>query len=389
MRIGRLFGIDVIIDASWLLIAALMTFNLTAVFGQWHPRWGVVESFVVAVIATVLFFMSILAHEFAHALVAMSLGLTVTNIRLFLFGGVSNIDRQPPSAAGEFAMAIVGPVLSIGLGMTLVIASSLFLPHIDPISPMHTIQQLGPIATLVVWLGPLNIVVGAFNMLPGYPLDGGRVARAVVWGITKDLDRATRFASILGQILGWTFVGIGVFRFFVMRQAIDALWISFIGWFLAAEARRSYESMRIQSALEGIRVDQLMRRPGPLVSPDATVRELVEEDLVREGVHAVAVWSNGALVGLVSVTDVGKIDRAAWDTTTVGAIMTNARDLVVVEPQDMLIEAFRKLGDRPIEQLPVLSRGAVVGMLDLRLVTAWLKLVLGNTRTPTLRHAGT
>src|SRR5512135_214993 len=145
MRIGRLFGIDVVVDWSWLFVATLMTLNLTSVFGHWHPAWAVPQSLALACIATVLFFASIVAHELAHALVAETLGLDVTSIRLFLFGGVSNIDREPPSAAGEFAMAIVGPIVSIGLGLTLMVGSLTLLPPIDPAAPMHVFRDLSPI----------------------------------------------------------------------------------------------------------------------------------------------------------------------------------------------------------------------------------------------------
>lgn len=374
MRVGRLFGIDVVVDWSWLIVAALMTLNLTSVFGHWHPGWALAQSLALACVATLLFFASILAHELAHALVATTLGMTVTSIRLFLFGGVSNIDREPPSAVGEFAMAIVGPILSIGVGLTFGFGAMLLLPPIDPAAPMRVFEHLSPIATLAVWLGPVNVGVGLFNLVPGFPLDGGRVLRAILWRITKDLDKATQIAATIGQFIGGSFIAIGVLRFFLGARTADSLWLAFIGWFLASAASRSYRALRVEEILEGMRVDQLMRRVGPLLSPDTTVRAFVEEHLVPTGQHAFAVVSyDGELVGLVTTHDVAKVDRKLWDATPLHAIMTPARKLAVTSPNEPLLGALRKLGEREVEQLPVVNGGALVGMLDRRELVHWLQ----------------
>ena len=179
LRIARVFGIDVIIDFSWLVIAALMTVNVTAVFAHWHPSWTFATSAALGCIAMVLFFVSLLLHELAHSLVARSLGMTVTNIRLFLFGGVSNIDREPPSPAGELGMAIVGPVVSIGLGASLLAIATLVID-----APLE-VDRLGAFESMFLWLGAINVGVGLFNLIPAFPLDGGRVLRAIAWGLTR------------------------------------------------------------------------------------------------------------------------------------------------------------------------------------------------------------
>ncbi len=366
MRIGRLFGIDIVVDWSWLIVATLMTFNVTSVFHHWHPAWSMDQSAGLAFVATLLFFASILAHELAHALVATTLGVTVTNIRLFLFGGVSNIEREPPSAGGELAMAIVGPILSIGVGATMTIGSFLLHPRLDP-------QALSALGTLAIWLGPLNVLVGLFNLVPGFPLDGGRVLRAILWRLTRNLDRATRIATGVGQFIGGAFIVIGVARFFFGARTADSLWLAFIGWFLASAASRSYRSLRVEELLEGMRVDQLMRRAGPLLSPDTSVRAFVEHHLVPTGQHAFAVVADdGELVGLVTTHDVVKIARSAWDATSIHAIMTPARRLTVTAPNEPLLGAFRKLAERHVEQLPVLKGGSLVGMLDRRELVHWL-----------------
>ncbi len=371
MKIARLFGIDIVVDWSWLLIAALLTTNVTAVFAAWHPAWGIARCLALACVAMILFFASLVAHELAHSLVATSLGMKVTSIRLFLFGGVSNIDREPPSALGEFAMAIVGPLVSLGIGASLTVLSFLLIPTADRMDPLRAMQNLDPATTLVAWLGPLNVGLGLFNLIPGFPLDGGRVLRALFWGVTKDLESATAWAARIGQIIGWSFVAAGVASFFGVRLVpfgqgpLDGLWLAFIGWFLASAAQQSFLSLRIHDALEGVRVSQLMRRAGPLLAPDTTVRALVDDYLVPSGENAlVVVGDDGGPLGIVTAFDVAKIDRDAWPSTLVRDIMTPAREMIVTSPGEPILDAIEKLGDRRIEQLPVLVDGALAGMLD-------------------------
>jgi len=382
MRIARLFGIDLVVDWSFLLIATLLTANVTAVFAHWHPAWALSSCVALGVVAMLAFFASLVAHELAHSLVATTLGMKVTNIRLFLFGGVSNIDREPPSALGELAMAIVGPLVSIGLGVGLILVSLLLVRDVS----LAGMQKLGPAATLFVWLGPLNVGVGIFNLLPAFPLDGGRVLRALLWGLTRSYDKATRIAATLGQLLGWSLVLVGVLRFFGVaaplgRGAADGVWMAFIGWFLASAAQESFRSLRVHEALDGIRVSQLMRRAGPLLSPDLRVRALVEDYLVGTGHDAfVVVADDGELAGLVTASDVARIDRRAWAETPIRAIMTPARALPIAAPDEPVEGALRRFGERGVDQLPVLADGTVVGVLDRRQLLRWLSLALAPAR---------
>jgi len=392
MKIARLFGIDIVMDWSFLLIAVLLTSNVTAVFAHWHPAWGLASCLLLACIAMLAFFASLVAHELAHSLVATSLGMKVTNIRLFLFGGVSNIDREPPSAIGELEMAIVGPLVSIGIGAMLTVASVFLVGGVDWADPTRTMQRLGPVTTLVVWLGPLNVGVGLFNLIPGFPLDGGRVLRAVLWGITKSLDRATRIAVVIGQLIGWFFVGAGVLRFFGVsvlplgQGPLDGLWLAFIGWFLASAAQQSFRSLRVREAFEGVRVAQLMRRDGPSVAPETTVRAFVEHYVVASGNDAFAVVAeDGTLLGLVTALDVAKAPREAWNDTPVARVMTPARDLALATPNEPILDALHDLGERGFEHLPVMQGRAVVGILDRRQLAHWLELAL-TTRPRSRLH---
>jgi Zn-dependent protease/CBS domain-containing protein len=393
LRIGRLFGIDLIIDWSWAFVFILMTWNLTAVFGHWHPGWGPPTRFLLALVAALLFFASILAHELAHALVASSLGMTVTSIRLFLFGGVSNIEREPPSPRAEFLMAVIGPVVSLGLGIDFLILGWWLLPSFDPQAPWEAASQLGPVSTLLVWLGPVNIMLGLFNLVPGFPLDGGRILRAVLWRATKDLHAATRWASSVGRAIGWTFVLFGIAMFFGVRVpffgggAASGLWLAFIGWFLSSAAERSYESLRIQDALEGVTVAQLMRRSGPVVTATSSISALVEEGFLRSGDHAFPVVDGQRLVGLVCTGDTRKVARDAWPTTPISVVMTPVERLTLAAPNEAMASALRKLAQLDVEQLPVTMDGILAGMLERRQVARWLELRLGPPPRLVQRHA--
>src|ERR1035438_9524395 len=210
-RISKLFGIDIRVDWSWVFIFVLMTWNLSVAFAQWHHDWPPAEYVGVAGVASVLFFGCILLHELAHSLVAMRFGLRVRSITLYLFGGVSNIEHEPPSAKAEFFIAIVGPITSILLGVGFLAASlvtaGVSLAHAD--TALNGYARLGPLETLLAWLGPINLTIGAFNLIPAFPLDGGRVLRSILWGIGDDLRTSTRRVSAVGQMFGWLLIVTG------------------------------------------------------------------------------------------------------------------------------------------------------------------------------------
>jgi Zn-dependent protease/CBS domain-containing protein len=378
-RIGRILGIELCVDWSWGFIFVLMTWNVTMAFIDWHPAWGFVGCVALAAVASLLFFASVLAHELAHALVALSLGIKVTSIRLFLFGGVSNLEHEPASAKAELLIAAVGPALSIGIGMTLLSLASLVTP-VDRSDPMAIFAQANVVTTLLLWLGPANLIVGAFNLLPAFPLDGGRVLRALFWLASKNLTKATLRAAAIGQAIGWAFVLVGVAMFVGMRfpilggGAVGGLWLAFIGWFLVSGASRSYASTRIDEALTGVIVGELMRRTGFVVSPSATIRTLVDGWFIRTSEHAFPVLDGDRLVGMVSPADIRKVAPEAWGMSIVGEIMTPRDRLVIAAPDEEVTSALRKLASADVEQLPVLEDGQLVGVLERRQITRWLEL---------------
>lgn len=388
LRIGKLFGVDIHIDGSWLLIAALMTWNLSVVFRGWHPSWAFGPALLLATIATLLFFVCILAHELAHALVARSFGMTVRQIRLFLFGGVSDIEQEPPSPGVEWWIAIAGPLMSLTLSVPLVLLAGRSFPETAMNDPIGAVATLSPIETLVFWLGPVNFTIGVFNLLPAFPLDGGRVFRAILWKLTGDLHRATDIAASVGRAIGLAFMlaGIGMavgLRVPFFGTGMGGLWLALIGWFIRSAATRSFAALAAKEVLDGVRVAKLMHREGAVLEPDATVRSAVEGAFMRGSEHAFPVVDGRRLLGLVCVGDIRRIAPEAWDTTPIGALMTPRASLAVVTPDMEVKDALEKLAERDVDQVPVLDGDDnLVGMLSRSDVARWFELHLHGPRRP-------
>lgn len=380
--IGRLFGINIRIDWSWFFIFLLVTWNLAVLFSQVHPAWGTALNWGIAAAAAILFFASVLAHELAHSLVARAQGLPVRRITLFLFGGVSNIEREPPSSGAEFLIAIVGPITSIVLGVIFLFAANVTAGGLQNIGvrPQTAIAQLDPLSTLLLWLGPINILVGIFNLIPGFPLDGGRILRSILWAITNSLRRATRWASYVGQAIAWLMIIAGIAMVFGIRipifgsGLIGGLWLAFIGWFLNNAAVQGYQQVVIQDILEGVPVERLMRADVPTVPPHISVSSLVHEYIMQTDERAFPVLDGDRLVGLVTLEDVRQVPREAWDTTSVEQIMTPAGELDIVSSREDASDALNKLMRRDVRQVPVIENGHLVGIVRRRDIIKWLQI---------------
>ncbi len=381
-RIGRLFGIDIRVDWSWLVIFFLITWNLAAAMDAIHAQWDVALRWGVAVAGSLLFFMSVLAHELAHSLVAKAQGITVGSIRLHLFGGVSNIQQEPDSPGREFLMAVLGPVTSLVIGAALLLitgfATTLF--GSPATSAQEMLGQLNPTFTILAWLGSINILLGVFNLIPGFPLDGGRILRAVLWALSDNLRLATQWASWVGQGISWMMIFSGIAMAFGVQipffgeGLVGGLWLAFIGWFLHNAAVQSYQQMVVRDALEDIPVAEVMRRNPPTITSDRRVSELFSEYIMQTDDQGFPVVDGGQLVGLVTLQDVRETPREAWETTQVREIMTPAEALVTVGPEDGAIHALDELAQRDIRQLPVISGGQLEGLVRRRDIVKWLQL---------------
>jgi Zn-dependent protease/CBS domain-containing protein len=369
------------VDWSWLLIFVLVTWNLAMVFASAHPDWGSWLATGIALIAAILFFISVLVHELAHSLVAKARGMPVRQIKLFLFGGVSNIEREPPSPGAEFLMALVGPLTSIVLGLALVLAGGFTAPVGEAVTdPQGVVAQLSPLTTLLMWLGSINIFLGFFNLVPGFPLDGGRILRSIFWAASDDLRSATRWASWIGQGIAWLMIGVGIAMVFGVQIPFlgsgvsGGLWLAFIGWFLHTSATAGYRQVVVQDILEDVPVERMMRANPPNVSPSLSVDELVNDGIMGTDDHAFPVVEEGRLIGLVTLEDVRAIPRASWDNTLVRQIMTPADQLVSVTADEDAAEALNKLQRRDVGQLPVMRNGSLAGLLRRRDIVRWLQL---------------
>jgi Zn-dependent protease len=252
IKLGRIFGIEIGLHYSWFLIALLIVFSLSSQFHTSNPQWGDGLILSLAVATAILFFVSLLVHELAHSIVASSNGLPVKEITLFALGGVSQIEKNPTSATLEFWMAFVGSLTSAAIGgICLLMARALGGASSNPWMAM------------LLWLGYINLTLAAFNLIPGYPLDGGRVLRAIIWWKTGDADRSTRAAAKTGQAVALAFIAFGIFQFFG-GAGVGGLWIAFIGWFLLQAARETYVQVGLAHALEGVRVADVMTRDCPI-----------------------------------------------------------------------------------------------------------------------------
>lgn len=382
--IGKIFGIKIRIDWSWLFIFLLITWSLAAMFGQSHADWGTSFRWGLALMASLLFFASVLAHELAHSLTAQAQGVSVRSITLFLFGGVSNIQRQPPSPRAEFLITIVGPITSIVLGLIFITVggfTSTVQLEANMTNPTNIIAQFSPTTTLLLWLGWINILLGVFNMIPGFPLDGGRVLRSILWAITKNLRRATQWASYVGQFVAWGFIFIGISMIFGVQVPffgtgfVSGLWLAFIGWFLNSASIQSYRQVVIQDILEDVPVAEVMRTNPPVVQPDSSVSQLVHDHIMGSDDHAFPVLDNEQFIGLVTLEDVRSISRDEWQTTQVRQIMTPIEQLITAQISEDAAESLQKLMRKDVRQLPIIrDNQRLAGLLRRRDVMKWLQL---------------
>ncbi|NIR30553.1 MAG: CBS domain-containing protein [Gammaproteobacteria bacterium] len=382
-RMGRVAGIDVFIDWSLLIIFMLITFSLAVgVFPAWHPAWGAGVTWLTAFASALLFLGSVFVHELSHALVGRAQGMEIRRITLFIFGGMAHLEREPHTWRSELWMAIVGPITSLVLGVLFVVLGSLAAGEmsIDPENPRDALSQLGPLATLLFWLGPVNIILGLFNLVPGFPLDGGRVLRAILWGITRDLRVATRWASNMGQAFAWLLMITGFGMMLGLRMPIfgtgliNGLWLAFIGWFLNNAALMSYRQLLIKESLENVPVARVMKTDFATVDPDMPVQALVDDYLLHRDQRAYPVIDGERLVGLVCQQDVRKVAREAWAQTKVRDIWTPADAVSIVHPDDDAAEAMHRLSQRNVNQLPVVEGGRVRGLLRREDILKWLAL---------------
>ena len=356
IKLGRILGVKVGLHFSWLIIALLIVFSLATRFQAMHADWGGVVIWATAIVTAALFFASIVVHELSHAMAARARGLPVRSITLFALGGVADIEKEASDAKSEFRIAIVGPIASAAIGLAcLALAWVLGWTALD--------EPGTPLTAMLVWLGYINLALAAFNMIPGFPLDGGRVLRAIIWATTGDKARATRTAALTGQVIAFGFIAFGVARFFSGAD-LGGLWIAFIGWFLFGAAHASQAQASVIEALRGVRVSSLMTRHCPVVDGRVDIQTFVDEHLLRTGRRCFLIAENGLTTGLITPKEVKAIDRGRWSYTTVSEAMLPLAKLHLVLPETPVSEALEILAREDVNQLPVMYKGQLEGLIS-------------------------
>jgi Zn-dependent protease/predicted transcriptional regulator len=332
VRLFDIMGFEIRVDPSWLLIAALIVWSLaTGYFPTEVPGLHTGDYLIVAVTGMLGLFASLVLHELSHALVARHFGLGVGGITLFLFGGVAELDQEPQSARSEFWIAAAGPAMSLVLAL----AFSLL--------ERAAAGASAAVVALLSYLAAINLILALFNLLPAFPLDGGRVLRAALWRAKGDLLAATRIASRTGAAFGYLLVALGLAVLFSGQSVIGGLWPILIGLFLAAAARATLAQMLTRRALSGHRVADLMTEAVHVTSPDRTVRALVDEVMLRHGVGFVPVVENGKAIGYVDTGTIRHIDRENWDTTRVEDVFVALTAEMRAEPREPLAALFERI----------------------------------------------
>src|SRR2546427_2900009 len=356
VKVGRIAGISIGLHYSWFIIALLIALSLAQHFRAVAPQWSGIEVWMAAVITGLLFFATLLLHELAHSLVAKTRGLRVRAITLFALGGISQIETEASDAKSEFWIAIAGPITSVVIGL-LVLGTAWvngWKPGTEPAAP---------VISVLVWLGYINIMLAVFNMIPGYPLDGGRVLRAVIWWITRNADRSTRLAAQVGQAVAFLFILSGLFRFFVGAN-FGGLWLAFIGWFLLDASRSSYVQIELMAGLRNRRVADIMDRDYATVEGHLSLQDFVDEYVLRTGRRCFVVVQNDRVSGLITTHEVKKVNRDSWSQTSVQSVMRPLSQLRTVAPDTPAINALELMSREDMNQLPVISDGHLEGVFS-------------------------
>jgi Zn-dependent protease/CBS domain-containing protein len=378
-RLFRLLGIPVSVDLSWLLILALLTLSLAegfpALLHVFFPEdarpLAPVEYWIMGLVTALAFFACIVLHEFGHALVARSRGMPINGITLFLFGGVSELGDEPPSASTEFLMAIAGPLVSLVLAIVFGIVAALG-------------YQAGwwhPVVIVLGYLALINLIVLIFNLVPAFPLDGGRVLRSILWGMTGNVRRATRWASFLGQAFAWVLIAWGVLDLF-SHDWLGGIWSILIGLFLNSAATSSYQQVLIRQALQGEPVNRFMNTNPIVVSPSLDLLQWIEDFVYRYHHHAFPVVSDGRLEGVITTRAVKSLPRSEWSEHTVGEVMNGDLSALTLPANADALEALGKMQRTDSSLLLVTAGERLLGIITLKDLLAFLnaKLELEDER---------
>jgi Zn-dependent protease len=364
-HIARISGINIEANVSWLIVLVLLTFSLAVSwFPAAAPRQPVLVYWGLGFIAALLLFVSVLLHELAHSLVARARGVPVKSITLFIFGAASNLEQEPQTPGVEFQIAVVGPLTSLIIG-----GIAFFLGSVIGASAPF-------VAATLTYLGIANLLLGVFNLIPGYPLDGGRVLRSIIWKATGSMQRATRWSTRVGQVIAYLFILWGVWRVF-SGDVIGGLWIGFIGWFLLQAAQATDSQLMLESVFRGVSVEQLMSPPPATAPANISLQQLVDTYILPHGARAIPVLRGDQFAGLITLADIRTVPRERWSQTPVDSVMIPLERLHAVRPQQSLNEVLPLMASHDVNQLPVVEDGRLVGMLSRDAIVRYVEVRRG------------
>ncbi len=353
-RIASIGGIAIEVHPSWFLILGVVAWMLaSAFFPQAYAGWSTAAYWLTGVGAALLLFVTVLLHELAHAVVAIRRGLAVPRITLFIFGGVSHLSRQPRTAGEEFAIAAAGPAASLALALA--IGAAWFAVR-------GANEQVGAVCS---YLAAVNLLLAIFNVLPGFPLDGGRVLRSIAWRRTRSFGKATRIAAGTGEVVAWGLIAAGL-AFLFLGQWLTGIWFALIGWFLLGAARGEAGAVHADAILARLRARDLMRTDFPSVVPGASVRAVVDEHIAGGGERVLVVANAGAVLGILTVADLRRARVSDWDSTSVQRIMTPRAEVAAIAHDAPASDLAPLFGERHLEHVPVIEDGRMVGLITRR-----------------------
>lgn len=360
-RLGKVFGVEIGVHWSWIFIFFIVTWSFAAgVFEEFYPEWSTEQKWVGGALVSAVFFLSVLLHELSHAIVSNRNGLPVETITLFVFGGVANLSKEPDNAKLEFKIAVVGPLTSLALG-ALFAALWAILYNIND-----------GVAGICANLALINASLAVFNMLPGFPLDGGRVFRSIVWSRNRNRLRATKTASVVGEWIAYGVMAIGIIE--TLFVGLGGLWLLLIGFFLKNAAGASYEQLLLETTLSGVHARDVMKKDFISVEPDVNIEELVHDYVLRRNARCFAVIAAGEFAGLVTLTDIRNLERDEWPTTSVYRAMTPRSRLHTVVPDEDMTAVLQLMAHHDVNQIPVVWGREIVGMLERGDVMRFIKL---------------
>ncbi len=362
ISLGRILGIPVGLDYSWFLIFALLTWSLaTSYFPAEFKNWPVTQYWIVGAVTVILLFVSVLLHELGHSVVALRYKIPVRSITLFIFGGIAQIGAEPPSAIAEFWIAIAGPITSFAL--------AILFGVLQPV-----VSALAPLLAIAKYLAYINGTLGLFNLIPGFPLDGGRVFRAIIWGATHNFHRATLIAANVGRFIAYLFIILGVWQMFSGNFG-NGLWIAFIGWFLETAASSQIHQQTIHGLLEGHHVADTMRRDYAAILPNTTLEQLINQHILGNGQRSLVVKQDDRVAGLLTLHNVRAIPSSDWSTTTAAQVMIPVAKMKWIRPEAELVDALGEMDRDGVNQLPVMQGDQILGVLGRDDVIGFLRTV--------------